>query len=175
MALQGAIDPGKILQVQSMKYTQKFASTTTATLVDVSNFNKVFTPVSATSTMIIYVGISIGGENDAYPYFDLRRTQGGSNTDGIGAGTIASGNQSNCLMSGDFTAIAAMQYRKHLFSRMVTDTPGSADEITYQVRCANPYTGGGTGVVRVNHSSNDGNNLFVQYAAGDLVIYEVAA
>ena len=36
-------------------------------------------------------------------------------------------------------------------------------------------TGGGTGVVRVNHSSNDGNNLFVQYAAGDLVIYEVAA
>ena len=65
MALQGAIDPGKILQVQSMKYTQKFASSTTATLVDVSNFNKVFTPVSATSTMIIYVGISIGRENDA--------------------------------------------------------------------------------------------------------------
>jgi|TARA_S200002703_G_scaffold123567_1_gene109539 hypothetical protein len=165
---------GRILQVQSMKYTQKFASSSTSSLVDVSNFNKVFTPKSADSTMIIYVGISIGGENDAYPYFDLRRTQGGVNTDGIGAGTVASGNQANCLMSGDFTALSSMQYRKHLFSRMVTDTPGSAAEITYQVRCANPYTAGSTGVVRVNHASNDGNNLFVQYAAGDLVIYEVA-
>jgi hypothetical protein len=80
---------GRILQVQSMKYTQKFASSSTSSLVDVSNFNKVFTPKSADSTMIIYIGISIGGENDAYPYFDLRRTQGGVNTDGIGAGTIA--------------------------------------------------------------------------------------
>ena len=175
MALQGLVETGRILQVQSMKYTQKFASSTTATLVDVSNFNKVFTPNSASSTMIIYVGISIGGEYDAYPYFDLRRIQGGVNTDGIGAGTIATGNQANCLMSGDFGALTPMQHRKHLFSRMVTDTPGSAEQITYQVRCANPYTAGGTGVVRVNHSSNDGNNLYVQYAAGDLVIYEVAA
>ena len=165
---------GRILQVQSMKFTTKFASSATSSLVDVSNFNKVFTPKSATSTMIIYIGISIGGENDAYPYFDLRRTQGGSNTEGIGAGTIATGNQANCLMSGDFTALSSMQYRKHLFSRMVTDTPGSADQITYQVRCANPYTAGSAGVVRVNFASNDGNNAFVQYAAGDLVIYEVA-
>ncbi len=174
MALQGLVETGRILQVQSMKYTDKFASSTTATLVDVSNFNKVFTPKSASSTMIIYIGISIGGQQDSYPYFDLRRTQGGVNTDGIGAGTLASGNQSNCLMSGDFTDLSAMQYRKHLFSRMVTDEPGSAESITYQVRCANPYVAGSTGVVRVNHSFNDGNNLFVQYAAGDLVIYEVA-
>ena len=174
MALQGLVETGKILQVQSMKYPQKFASATTATLVDVSNFNIVFTPKSASSTMIIYVGIVIGGQDDSYPYFDLRRIQGGVNTDGIGAGTVATGNQSNCLMCGDFTALSSMQYRKHQFSRMVTDTPGSADQIIYQVRCANPYVAGGTGVVRVNFAINDGNNLFVQYAAGDLVIYEVA-
>ena len=57
---------------------------------------------------------------------------------------------------------------------IATTVPRSTLDVRGEINVGTAIQAGSAGVVRVNFASNDGNNAFVQYAAGDLVIYEVA-
>ena len=169
MALQGAIEPGKVLQVVRGTLSTKF-SQSTGSLVDIG-LSATITPSSTSSKILIHATIWNGGENDGYPYFCLFR---GTTKLTDFEGSASSGNQINVFAGGFFTAIASMIYRQHCLNRHVLDETATTSATTYKIQGANPYTAGGTGNVFVNRSSNDGNSSFVQNPQSELVLMEIA-
>ena len=170
MALQGLIEQGIILQVVRGELTTKFASSNTATYVDIG-LSAAITPKSATSEILIHVTIWSGGQNDGYPFFRLLR-----DATEIGSGTGNSGSFNvNAFAGGFFTALGSMQYRQHCLNRHFLDSPSSTSEVTYKIQGKNAYVAGSAGVVYVNRASNDGDNLFAGCCQSELVLMEITA
>ena len=168
MALQGLIEQGIILQVVRGQLTTKFASSNTATYVDIG-LSAAITPKSATSEILIHVTIWSGGQNDGYPFFRLLR-----DATEIGSGTGNSGsNNVNAFAGGFFTALGSMVYRQHCLNRHYIDNPATLSEITYKIQGKNAYVAGGAGVVYVNRSENDGDNLFAGCCQSEIVLMEL--
>ena len=168
MSLQGLVEQGIILQVVRGELTTKFASSATATYVDIG-LSAAITPKSSTSEILIHATVWNGGINDAYPFFRLLR---GSTEIGSGTGNSGSNNV-NAFMGGFFTAIASMTYRQHCLNRHFIDSPATLSEITYKIQGKNAYTAGGAGIVYVNRAENDGDNLFAGCCQSELVLMEI--
>ena len=79
---------GKILQTVRGELTTKFASSATASYVDIG-LSATITPASTSNKIIIHATIWSGGQNDAYPFFLLLR---GSTEIGSGTGNSGSNN-----------------------------------------------------------------------------------
>ena len=170
MALQGLIEQGIILQVVRGELTTKFASSNTASYVDIG-LSAGITPKSATSEILIHVTIWSGGQYDGYPFFRLLR-----DTTEIGSGTGNSGsNNVNAFAGGFFTALGSMQYRQHCLNRHFLDSPSSTSEVTYKIQGKNAYVAGSAGIVYVNRAHNDGDNLFAGCCQSELVLMEITA
>tara|TARA_R100001086_G_C11751705_1_gene235551 strand:+ start:193 stop:717 length:525 start_codon:yes stop_codon:yes gene_type:complete len=163
---------GKVLQVVRGGLATKFASSATATYVDITGLTASITPTSADSKVLVHVTIWTGGANDAYPMYRLLR---GSTE--IGSGTSNSGsNNVNVLAGGFFGAGGShIQYTQKCLNRHFLDSPSSASEVTYKIQGKNAYTAGSAGVVYVNRAENDGDNLFAGCTHSELVLMEVAA
>jgi hypothetical protein len=168
MALQGLIEQGIILQVVRGQLTTKFASSSSATYIDIG-LSAAITPKSVTSEILIHVTVWSGGQSDAYPFFRLLR-----DSTEIGSGTGNSGsNNVNAFMGGFFTELSSMQYRQHCLNRHYIDNPATLSEITYKIQGKNAYTAGGAGIVYVNRSHNDGDNLFAGCCQSEIVLMEL--
>ena len=162
--------PGKVLQVVRGQLTTKFASSNTATYVDIG-LSAAITPTASSHKILIHATIWSGGQNDGYPFFRLLR-----DSTEIGSGTGNSGsNNVNAFAGGFFTAIGSMVYRQHCLNRHFLDSPSSVSEVTYKIQGKNAYVAGGAGVVYVNRSENDGDNLFAGCCQSELVLMEIVA
>ena len=160
---------GKILQTVRGELTTKFASSNTASYVDIG-LSATITPASTSNKIIIHATIWSGGQYDGYPFFRLLR---GSTEIGSGTGNSGSNNV-NAFAGGFFTALGSMIYRQHCLNRHFVDSPNTTSATTYKIQGKNAYVAGGAGVVYVNRSENDGDNLFAGCCQSELVLMEVA-
>ena len=159
---------GKILQTVRGELTTKFASSNTASYVDIG-LSATITPASTSNKIIIHATIWSGGQYDGYPFFRLLR---GSTEIGSGTGNSGSNNV-NAFAGGFFTALGSMIYRQHCLNRHYIDNPATLNQITYKIQGKNAYVAGGAGIVYVNRSENDGDNLFAGCCQSEIVLMEL--
>ena len=147
------------------------ASSSSATLADVVGFSAKITPASANSTILVYVSVAFGFEDDSYPYVTLTRKIGAGTASTIGSGTNATGNQINTFLSGTgtYTAGGPTRYRYHQASKEFLDSPATTSEITYQIKLACPYGTGGY----INRQFDQSNTTFIQFPTSCITLKEV--
>jgi hypothetical protein len=134
---------GGLLQVVSTLYTSSF-STTSTSLVDITNFNVVITPTATSSKILILVNInhanvSTGGFSNGFCV--LR------NGTAVGNGTLGTGSSPNFMIvnapyAGNSAGVAVGQF---------LDSPSSTSALTYKVQT---QCQSGTGTVYINQTGN---------------------
>jgi hypothetical protein len=134
---------GNVIQVVSTLYTSSF-STTSTSLVDITNFNVVITPTATSSKILILVNInhanaSTGGFSNGFCV--LR------NGTAVGNGTLGTGSSPNFMIvnapyAGNSAGVAVGQF---------LDSPSSTSALTYKVQT---QCQSGTGTVYINQTGN---------------------
>ena len=134
---------GNVIQVVSTHYTSSFTTTSTS-LVDITNFNVVITPTATSSKILILVNInhanaSTGGYSNGFCV--LR------NGTAVGNGTLGTGSSPNFMVvnapyAGETGTVAFGQF---------LDSPSSTSALTYKVQT---QCQSGTGTVYINRTGN---------------------
>jgi len=134
---------GNVIQVVSTHFTSSF-STTSTSLVDITNFNVVITPTATSSKILVIVNInhaneSTGGYSNGFCV--LR------NGTAVGNGTLGTGSSPNFMIvnapyAGNSAGVAVGQF---------LDSPSSTSALTYKVQT---QCQSGTGTVWINRTGN---------------------
>ena len=161
---------GSVLQVKSTNYQGAY-STTSASWVDVANFNVTITP-SATSSKILVEAILQMSANDWFGINVVREVSGQSDVI-INQGNDTVGNKQNSTYGaynvyGWDTQLMAPLGMIHL------DSPATTSEITYQIQVVGRYgTTSGTVYINRPHSWNN-DSISGRVTSSNIVVTEVA-
>lgn len=154
--------PGSILQVVSTAKTDVF-STTSSSFTTVTGLSATITPTSATSKILVFAQLAVGGVNNAR-MGHWKVTRGGTD---IYVGDSA-GSRIRTVLGGYTTANVA----DFLFSFPVNylDSPASTSALTYQVEARRQSTG----TIYLNRATGDADDADSARGASSITLMEVA-
>jgi len=155
---------GKILQVVSSHKVDAFA-TTSSSFVDITGLSRTITPTAASSKINIIISLHVGGNNNAYPAFNLLR---GSTI--VTQGTNGTGNITNCtfgtyIVSDNITVTLGYTF---------LDSPSYSvgDTLTYKIQTASRYN---NIEVCINRNNTGANYNYTLNGTSTITLMEVAA
>lgn len=153
---------GKILQVVSTAKTDVF-STTSSSFTTVTGLSATITPTSATSKILVFAQLAVGGVNNAR-MGHWKVTRGGTD---IYVGDSA-GSRIRTVLGGYTTANVA----DFLFSFPVNylDSPASTSALTYQVEARRQSAG----TIYLNRTTGDADDADSARGASSITLMEVA-
>ena len=158
--LDGGMPSGSIIQIVQDTTTAitDISSTSTASGV----LSQAITPSSSSSKILINISINLGGDNNAYGHGKLFR---GSTQIGLGDASSSRPQVSFSLMSG---LSMNFDYRMAIHNFMFLDSPSTTSATTYSVDVRSE-----SGTVRLNRTTQDGNDTLGVRAISTLTLLEV--
>lgn len=163
---------GTVLQVQSINYTQTFATNTYLTeRIPVTGFFVNITPKYANSKILLMCQIAMGFSDTPQWSWYIDRTGTGA-VKRIGV-QERQGNRMNGYHGGprDFNALSFTD-EVESYAHCVMDYPETTNQLTYQVCLSDLWSG--NNFKYVNRSSTDSNNGFATRGTSTLTVMEIA-
>ena len=152
--------PGHVLQVLQSTTTD---TTTIGNLATATILQQAITPSATTSKILVNVSANLGGDNNVYGYGKVFRD---STLIGAGAASDSRPQVSFSIMSG---LNANFDYRMAIHNFMFLDSPSTTSSTTYAVNVTCT-----SGNIRVNKTTQDGNDTLGVRAMSTITLMEIA-
>ena len=152
--------PGHVLQVLQSTTTD---TTTIGNLATATILQQAITPSAATSKILVNVSANLGGDNNVYGYGKVFRD---STLIGAGAASDSRPQVSFSIMSG---LNMNFDYRMAIHNFMFLDSPSTTSSTTYAVNVTCT-----SGNIRLNKTTQDGNNTLGVRAMSTITLMEIA-
>jgi hypothetical protein len=153
---------GKVLQVVSASKTDTFSLSTSNTYTDITGLSVSITPSSASNKILVMYNVSVGTNGaNGYGYTKLLR---GSTDIFIGDASSSRVRVSNggCSINGNVIDKHSIQF---------LDSPSTTSSTTYKIQA---YAQAGTGVIYVNRSYADSDDITNTRDASSITVMEIA-
>ena len=145
---------GKILQVVQTVKTNAFATSSTTSEVDITDFNVSITPTSTSNKILVDINMFGGEQQDAFPVFKLYR-----DLTVVALGDSISPGRQGTFGYCNTGADARDQYLVTPVSFKYLDSPATTSQVTYKVTVSPMSTVNRIFYLNRPHTIGDGNQF----------------